>query len=223
MFIAGTKANKDLAGAVNRRVSADASMLLAKAWLIRCGAVGLMAVLIGAGVGLAFLGVAKSRDSSGAADRLAATLTRALEQSHLRAELDPNATVKLEPGAQVAVDPNSKLQVEMAPALPRPGRDQLKPETPSHSGAAVQTNYTVFKVVRWANGRVVTGYNFSPDGKLPDSQYCYFADGIDQQTFKTVHIAADGRFTSPPNPPTGLDPAKAAAECVWFDGKPTRF
>jgi len=223
MLIAGTKANKALAGAVNARVAADAAMISAKAWLIRCGAVGLMALLIGAGVGLAFLGVARSRDASGAADRLAATLTRALEQARLHADLDPNSTVKLDPAAQVGMDPNAKVQVEPAAGAPRPTREQLKPdaEPPSHN--AVQTNYTVFKVVRWGNGRVVTGYNFAPDAKLPDHQYCYFADGIDQLTFKTVHIAADGRYTAPPNPPAGLDPAKAAAECVWFDGQPTRF
>ena len=224
MLIAGTKENRALASAVNRRVFADAAMISAKAWLIRCAAIGLMALLIGAGVGLAFLGVAKSRDSSGAADRLAATLTRALEQSKLHAELDPSSTVKLDPAAQVAMDPNATVKVDTSSNTPRPSREQLKSDAAGPSGAAVQTNYTVFKVVPWSSGRVVTGYNFTPDAKLPDHQYCYFADGgLDQQTFKTVHIAADGRFTAPPNPPTGLDPAKAAAECVWFDGKPTRF
>ena len=223
MLIAGSKENTALASAVNRRVFADAAMISAKAWSIRCGAIGLMALLIGAGVGLAFLGIAKSRDSSGAADRLAATLTRALEQSKLHAEIDPNSTVRLDPAAQVAMDPNATVKIDSPSAMPRPSREQLKPEAASRSGNAVQTNYTVFKVVQWGNGRVVTGYNFVPDAKLPDHQYCYFADGIDQQTFKTVHIAADGRFIAPPNPPTGLDPIKAAAECVWFDGKPTRF
>ena len=223
MLIAGTRANKALAGAVNRRVAADAALVSAKAWLIRCGAVGLMALLIGAGVGLAFLGVARSRDASGAADRLAATLTRALETAKLHAALDPGASVKLDPAAQVAVDPAAnKVQLDTAP-VPRPGRDQLKGETATRSGASVQTNYTVFKVVPWGKGRVVTGYNFAPDAKVPENQYCYFADGIDQLTFKTVHIAADGRFTPSPNPPAGLDPAKAAAECVWYDGRPTRF
>lgn len=223
MLIAGTRANKALAGAVNRRVAADAAMVAAKAWLIRCGAVGLLALLVGAGVGLAFLGVARSRDASGAADRLAATLTRALETAKLHAALDPNASVKLDPAAQVAMDPAAnRVQVDPAP-LPRPGRDQLAGGAATRSGAAVQTNYTVFKVVRWKDGRVVTGYNFTPDAKVPDHQYCYFADGIDQLTFQTVHIAADGRYTAPPNPPAGLDPAKAAAECVWFDGRSTQF
>ena len=223
MFIAGTKANRALAGAVNRRVSADASLIHAKAWLIRCGAVGLMVLLIGAGVGLAFLGVAKSRDASGAADRLAATLTRALEQAQLHAAIDPNSTVKLDPAAQVAMDPSASVKLDPSSTLPRPSRDQLKTDASARSGTAVQTNYTVFKVVRFGIGRVVTGYNFEPDSKLPDHQYCYFADGIDQMTFKTVHIAAEGRYVAPPNPPAGLDPAKAATECVWFDGRPTRF
>lgn len=223
MLIAGTKANKALAGAVNARVAADASILAAKAWAIRLGAVGLMALLIGAGVGLAFLGVAKSRDASGAADRLADTLTRAIERAKLHAELDPQSTVKLDPAAQVAMDPNARVKIADPPAVPRPTREQLKPDASAPSHTAVRTNYTVFKTVKWGGGQVVTGYTFQPDDKAPSHQYCYFADGIDQQSFKTVHIAAEGRYLAPPNPPPGLDPVKAAAECVWFDGQGTRF
>lgn len=223
MLIAGSKTNRALAGAVNRRVSADAAMISAKAWLIRCGALGLLAIMVGAGVGLAFLGVAKSRDSSGAADRLAATLTKALEQSKLHAEIDPGSTVKLDPAARVGLDPDSKVRLETAPAVPHPGREQLKLDAAPASKSSVQTNYTVFKVVRYGGGKVVTGYNFAPEGKLPDSQYCYYADGIDQLTYKTVHLAADGRFLAPPNPLAGLDLPKAASECVWFDGRPTQF
>ncbi len=221
MLIAGTKANKALAGAVNDRVLADARLISAKAWGIRLAAVGVMGLLIGAGVGLAFLGVAKSRDASGAADRLADTLTKALERSKLHAELDPASTVKLDPAAQVQMDPNAT--VKMADALPRPTRDQLKADAAPLSNNQVQTHYTVFKAVRWGTGEVVTGYNFAPDGKLPDHQYCYYAGGVDKQTFNTLHVAVDGRYTAPSNAPPGVDPVKAAAECVWFDGKPTRF
>lgn len=223
MLIAGTKANKALAGAVNARVSADASMIAAKAWLIRLGAVGLMALLVGAGVGLAFLGYAKSRDADGAAERLAATLTKALERSTLHAELDPASTVKLDPAAQVGLDPNAKVHLADPPGLPHPTREQLKSDAAPPSKAQVRTNYTVFKSVRWGGGQVVTGYTFAPDVALPDHQYCYYADGIDKQSYTTIHIAAEGRYTPPPNPPSGLDPAKAAAECVWFDGRPTQF
>ena len=222
MLIAGSKANKALAGVVNARVQADASLIAAKAWAIRLGAIGLMALLIGAGVGLAYLGVAKSRDASGAAERLADTLTKAIERAKLHAALDPDAIVKLDPAAQVAMDPNAKVRIADNP-LPRPTKEQLKPDATSPSRTAVRTNYTVFKTVRWGNGQVVTGYTFAPDDKAPSHQYCYFADGIDQQSFKTVHIAAEGRFTAPPNPPPGLDAAKAAAECIWFDGQATRF
>ena len=221
MLIAGTKDNRKLAGAVNARVAADASLIAAKAWAIRLGAVGMMALLIGAGVGLAYLGVAKSRDASGAAERLADTLTRAIERAKLHAELDPASTVKLDPSAQVTMDPNATVQI--AAPLPRPTRDQLGPDNAPGGKTAVQTHYTIFKSVRWGTGEVVTGYNFAPDGKLPDHQYCYYAGGIDKQSFNTIHVAADGRYIAPPNPPAGIDPAKAAGECLWFDGKPTRF
>ncbi len=222
MLIAGTKENRRLAGLVNARVSADARLINAKAWAIWFGALGLMALLIGAGVGLAFLGVARSRDASGAADRLADTLTRALERSKLRAEIDPGSTVRLDPAAQVAMAPGSTVRVETA-AMPRPGRDQLRPDAAPPSKQSVQTNYTVFKMVRWGQGQVVTGYTFAPDGKLPEHQYCYYADGVDKQTYNTLHIAAEGRFTPPPDAANGLDARAAAAECVWFDGRPTQF
>jgi hypothetical protein len=221
MLIAGTKANKALAGAVNDRVLADARMISAKAFGIRLAAIGVMALLIGAGIGLAYLGVAKSRDASGAAERLADTLTKAIERSKLHAELDQGSTVKLDPAAQVAMDPNATVRI--ADALPHPTREQLKPDAALGAKSQVQTHYTVFKTVRWGAGEVVTGYDFAPDGKLPDHQYCYYAGGIDKQSFNTLHVAADGRYIAPANPPAGVDPAKAAGECVWFDGKPTRF
>ncbi len=223
MLIAGTKENKRLAGLVNARVSADARLVNAKAWAIGFGALGLMALLIGAGVGLAFLGVARSRDASGAADRLADTLTKALERSRLHAEIDPSSTVRLDPAAQVAMAPNATVRVDTASAVPRPGRDQLRPDAAPPSKQSVQTNYTVFKMVRWGQGQVVTGYTFAPDGKLPEHQYCYYADGIDKQTYKTLHIAAEGRYTPPPDPAGGVDARAAAGECVWFDGRPTQF
>ncbi len=224
MLIAGTKENRRLAGLVNARVSADARLINAKAWAIWFGALGLMALLIGAGVGLAFLGVARSRDASGAADRLADTLTKALERSRLHAEIDPSSSVHLDPAAQVAMAPGATVRLDAPPAAtPRPGREQLRPDAAPPSKQSVQTNYTVFKMVRFGQGQVVTGYTFAPDGKLPEHQYCYFADGIDKQTYKTLHIAAEGHYTPPPESTAGFDARAAAAECVWFDGRPTQF
>ncbi len=222
MLIAGTKENRALAGAVNRRVGAEASLVYAKAWLIRCAALGLLALMIGAGVGLAFLGYARSKDASGAAERLADTLTKAIERAKLHAELDPDSTVKLDPAAQVALDPHAMVHLADDKA-PRPTRQQLAPDAAPASKAAVRTNYTIFKAVRFGAGEIVTGYNFAPDGTAPEHQYCYYADGIDRQSFKTLHIAAEGRYTAPLNPPPGFDAIKAAGNCVWFDGKPTAF
>ena len=222
MLIAGSKENRALAGAVNRRVGAEASLLAAKAWLIRCAALGLLAIMIGAGVYVGFLGYARSREANGAAERLADTLTQALERAKLHAALDPDAMVKLDPDAKVAMDPNASVRLA-DPGTPRPTREQLKPDAQPATKAAVRTNYTIFKAVQFGDGEIVTGYNFAADGTVPERQYCYFSDGIDKQSFKTLHIAADGRYTAPPNPPAGFDPVKAAQNCVWFDGKPTVF
>ena len=221
MFIAGTKTNRDLAGAVNARVTADARMVAAKAMLIRLGAVGLLGLMIGAGVALACLGYARIRDANGAAERLAGVLTDALEKATMHARLDPEASVHLDPAATVGLDPNAK--VHLADPLPRPTAAQLRQDATAPSKSAVQTNYTVFKNVKFGAGEVVTGYNFSPESALPDRQYCYYANGAGDQSYVTTPIAANGRYVAPLHPAEGVDAVKAAAECVWFDGRPTRF
>ena len=223
MLIAGSKANRALAGAVNRRVGAEASLVAAKAWLIRCAAIGLLAIMVGAGVALGFLGYARSREANGAAERLADTLTSALERAKLHAVLDPDSSVKLDPAAQVSMDPAATVHLADEKALPRPTPDQLKPDAQPATKAAVKTEYTVFKAVKYGDGEVVTGYTFAPTSTVPDHQYCYFAASMERQSFNTLHIAADGRYTAPPGPPAGFDPVKAAQNCVWFDGKPTVF
>ena len=223
MLIAGTKTNKDLAGAVNARVQADARMIGAKAMAIRFAAVGLFGLMIGLGVGFAFLGYAKLRDATGATERLADILARALEKTTMHAALDPAASVHLQPGATVGLDPNAQVHVSDLPALPRPTSAQLRGGGNPASKAAVQTNYTVFRNVKFGAGEVVTGYNFSPDATLPDRQYCYYASGPDDQSYVTTPIAANGRFIPPLHPAADFDPTKAAAECLWFDGRPTRF
>ncbi len=223
MLIAGNKTNRDLAGAVNARVTADARMIAAKAMLIRLGAVGLLGLMIGAGVALACLGYARIRDANGAAERLAGVLAAALEKATMHARLDPDASVHVDPGATVGLDPNARVRLADAPALPRPTAAQLRQEAQPPSKNAVQTNYTVFKNVKFGAGEVVTGYNFAPDGTVPERQYCYYANGAADQSYVTTPIGANGRFVAPLRPPEGLDPAKAAAECVWFDGRPTRF
>ncbi len=221
MFIAGNKTNRDLAGAVNARVTADARMIAAKAMLIRLGAVGLLGLMIGAGVALACLGYARIRDANGAAERLAGVLADALEKATMHAQLDPGASVHLDPAATVGLDPAAK--VRLADPLPRPTAAQLRQDATAPSRSPVQTNYTVFKNVKFGVGEVVTGYNFAPEGSLPERQYCYYASGTDDQAYVTTPIAANGRYVAPLRAAEGFDPIKAAAECVWFDGRPTRF
>jgi hypothetical protein len=223
MLIAGTKANRELAGAVNARVSADASMISARALLIRLGAVGLLGLMIGAGIALACLGYARIHDESSVAERLAGVLTQALEKATMHARLDPGASVHLDPDAKVGLDPYAQVHIADRPDIPHPGAAQLRPDSAPASKNAVQTNYTVFKNVKFGLGEVVTGYNFAPDGTLPEREYCYYASGVDDQAYVTTPIAANGRFIAPVHPPAGVEPTKAAAECVWFDGKPTRF
>ena len=226
MLIAGSKANRALAGAVNRRVGAEASLVAAKAWLIRCAAIGLLAIMVGAGVALGFLGYARSREANGAAERLADTLTAALERAKLHAVLDPDSSVKLDPaGAGRRWTPNATVHLADDKALPRPTRDQLQARCRAGlEGRGARRNYTVFKAVKYGTGEVVTGYTFEPTSHGARASILLFRrqHGA-SQSFNTLHIAADGRYIAPPGPPAGFDPVKAAQNCVWFDGKPTLF
>ena len=156
--------------------------------------------------------------------RLAGVLTQALAKTTMHAQLDPGASVHLDPDAKVGLDPYAQVHIADRPDVPHPGAAQLRPDSAPASKTAVQTNYTVFKNVKFGLGEVVTGYNFSPEGTLPEREYCYYASGVDDQAYVTTPIAANGRFIAHRCiPPAGFEPAKAAAECVWFDGKPTRF
>ena len=229
MKIAGTPDNSGLARAVNSRVSADARMLSAKATLLTLGGIGLAALCVGAGAALAILAYARLNDRSLAAAQVAEAITKGLAQAKLTVAIDPTSQVKLDPSAEVKLASGGEVTAKGtvgvaagAPGeIPRPTPPQLNATGVPESKARVTTEYTVFKSVKLSRGRVVTGYNFTPDADLPKWQYCYFAEEVDGVE-ASVTLATDGVYRSP-KPRPGVDLQAAASNCVWFGGGRTNF
>lgn len=229
MKISATEENVRLAKVVNTRLSADASMVRARAALWILGGIGLAAFGIGAGAALVILSYARLNDKSAAAREIADVLASTLQNAKLTATIDPASTVKLDPAASVKLEPGGEVTAKgtvavsgSVPAdIPRPTQRQLNTSATPESKARVTTDYTVFKNVSVGKGRVVTGYNFAPDADLPKHQYCYYSEDVDGVE-ASITLATDGVYRSPKARP-GFDSQAAASNCVWFDGRRTAF
>jgi hypothetical protein len=245
MEAANTQPNRALAQAVNSRITADAVMLKAKSTLWRLTGVGAMCALIGLGVGAGFFGYSYIHDPRTSAQKMAQAFAEALEKSTLRGEvkLDPHAAVKLDPnGAQVNVDPTSTIRLDasgtvvrldpnamvnvrgVTAEVPRPPDRQTNPDTaPSLPRGNVVTDYTVFKTVKYGNGEVVTGWNFTSNKEdSPRHEYCYYAESIRDGVVAQFTLAQNGQLDLKGAPPPNVDRTSAAANCVWFGGGSTR-
>jgi hypothetical protein len=245
MDVPATPANRALATAVSRRMRAEAREVNAKAALVRALGIGGACALAGIGVGAAFFGYSFITDASSSADRITAAMVEALEKTTLRTggtvrldstgatvRLDAHevaleaAPLKLDPGATVALDPEARLTVDLASAAtPRPSPEQLKDNgaPPDPDKAKVVTDFTVFKNVAFGTGRVVTGWNFSSsEQKTPSYQYCYFTRDASGSVSTNTYLAVNGAVLTGLPAVADLDIAKAAAQCVWFDGAATK-
>jgi hypothetical protein len=245
MEAANTQPNRALAQAVNSRITADAVMLKAKSTVWRLTGVGAMCALIGFGVGVGFFGYSYIHDPRTSAQKMAQAFAEALEKSTLRTtgevKLDPQATVKLNAnGAQVKVDPTGTVRLDasgtvvrldpnalvnvrpVTPEVPRPPNHQTNPDTAPPRGNVV-TDYTVFKTVKYGNGEVVAGWNFTSNEEIsPRHEYCYYSESIRDGVIAQFTLARNGHLDPKGAPPPNVDRASAAANCVWFGGGSTR-
>jgi hypothetical protein len=212
VFLSPTNKNSGLASAVNYRIRADGSMIAAKSILWRLAGVGALCLMAGCGIGAALFGYSYVTDSRTSAEKMAAAFAAALDHANLGSvRLDPNATVKIDPSAVVRVVGD----------VPRPSERQLSGEaSAAASNAKVVTNYTIFKQVPYADGKVDTGWTFSSSNQdMPDSQYCHYvgktADGV---TWQVVQLAVKaGQFLpASQNNNLNIDTALAFQQCIWF-------
>jgi hypothetical protein len=243
MQIPATKSNQALAAAVSGRMSADASLLAAKASCWRAIGFGAGIGLAGLGVGAAFLGYSYITDATSQSQRIADAIVAGLARSTVRAtgsvgldtagqsvKLDATDVrldaqpLKLDPAAQVKLDPDAEVRLA-APADLKPSKDQLREGDAAAAAPAakVVTDFTVFKNVAAGSGRVVTGWTFgSSDQKTPTEQYCYYTKDSRSSVSTNTYLAMNGAMLADVTPVDGIDPGEVARSCVWFDGGATR-
>ncbi|MGO4574225.1 hypothetical protein [Microvirga sp. 2TAF3] len=250
MHIEPTTNHSALAAAVNSRINADARILNAKAAMWRLFGLGVLGALLGAGVGAAFYGYSYIHDVTNTAERMAGAIGKALERTSISGEvklaqdqsvkLDPQAEVTLKDGSKVGVDgsvalkdgavvrldPNAKVGVTGTVVLngdiPRPTENQFRGSSPTPRPANVVRNYTIFTLVPFGTGNVVTGWMFeTSEQAVPTKQYCYFGVPVEDAVQVRVELAIDG-VAIPMKKPNGLDVNTAMAQCSWYDGSMTR-
>lgn len=221
MDIPNTAANQMLASTVNGRLRAEARWQRAKAaaWYMR--GFGVMALLIGAGTGLAFYGYAYVHDPRTSVEKMAAAISQALEKTTLHANgevaLRPDSTVALDTsGASVKLDTSG---ADNPPSSFRPSERQLGMSASPQSKSAVVTNFTVFKTTPYGNGLVVTGWNFnSSNDARPKEQYCYYKEpGPDAATEIVLYLVSKGKVNTLQD--HRIDAEDAIKYCVWYGGK----
>ena len=222
--IPNTPVNRALASTVASRIGADTRMVAATAAFWRLLGLGGLLLLAGAGAGLACYGYAYATDPRATDNRLATALADALNKVTLKADgtLNLQSTpVKLDTaGATVRLDTQGgvvRLDSSGLGGL-RPTPQQLGSDSRPASNARPVTNFTVFHNIPFAEGAVLTGWNYRNSEDLkPANQYCYYTYGsnLDDKMFMHYSIGEDGVMAqSGRGIPVNIE--QAFANCVWF-------
>lgn len=218
----------------NLDYEAQVQVARAKSSMLRMAGAGALLTGIGGAALLGSYAYASFADQKKTGAAIAQGLVETLVKSDIQLPLDPNAKVRVA-DSQIRLAPNSTVAVtgrvavdatelklpEGAP-LPRPTAEQLRNDAPREQ--QVKVSYTVFKEVPWGGGKVVTGYKFDPNApSTPRVQHCYYETFVEKGSSVTVYMAQDGVFDYDAKAPSGMDAVAAARNCIWFDGRPTRF
>ncbi|WP_038973290.1 hypothetical protein [Bradyrhizobium genomosp. III] len=214
------------------KLSSDIRMEKAKVSLYRLTGTGILAAMIGAGVGLACFGYSYVADGSAQAKRMADALVQALEKANLTTtgeiKLADGSIVDLAPGGQVALAPGGMVRLDAAPRVKVarvvsadavPAVSTPAPQAPVASEAKVVTHYTTFKSVAFGRGNVVTGWIFNSSNQVrPTSQYCYYNEPSNDKTHIRTDLGENGAMLDNLQSRVGVDLAAAFINCNWFGG-----
>jgi hypothetical protein len=213
------------------KLTADARLEQAKTTLYRFGGMGVLAAMLGAGIGFACFGYSYVTDGRAQAQRMADAMVQALEKAQLTAtgdvKLADGSTVGLAPGGQVTLASNSTVRMDPSSTVKVPGSLNPDPHSttapPPVQAASPQnkviTQYTIFKTVSFDNGQVVTGWNFDNSTQInPASQYCYYSERSDELVQVRTELGRNGAMIENFKPRPGLDLTAAFNNCVWFSG-----
>jgi hypothetical protein len=182
-------------------------------------------LMAGVAAGLTAYGVAYLTDKRTTMEKLADTMADTLSRVTFKLD-DAKGVVTVDPrpirldttgsivrldtdGAKVRLDPTQRLTEQ-----------QLKTDRDSK----VVTEYTVFKSMKLSGGwQIDTGWKYrSSQDTEPFYQYCYMLRANREEHTSQRFDLADNGVAGPV--PTGmpLDFKQVTANCVWFDGQPTR-
>jgi hypothetical protein len=168
--------------------------------------------------------------------------------SDAKVRIDPNSTVALKDGATVSLRPGGTVGVTGTVQATgnvgvvgnagtsdgegiagiRRAVDQLRTERMGagaveygRNGSKVMNSITTFKTIDYADGQVVTGWNWnSSNDTAPSNQYCYYNQGQDGASIR-IELGRDGREVPVTRAPRGFRAQDAAANCIWFGGQRT--
>jgi hypothetical protein len=213
------------------KLTADAQLEHAKATLCRFGGIGLLAAMVGAGIGLACFGYSFVSDGRAQAHKMADAMRQALEKAQLTAtgelKLADGSTVGLAPGGQVAIAPGSVVRVDPSTTVKVAGKndDVLPPPalppvqtTPSLQSKVI-TQYTIFKTVQFGKGQVVTGWIFADSNQAnPANQYCYYSEKADDTIAVRTDLGTNRTMLNNLKPRPDMDLIAAYNSCIWFSG-----
>lgn len=202
----GIPENVVLAQSVNGRLRAEASMIAARAFLMRAAGAGLFAALAGAGIGAAAFGWATLNQYESAAERIAQAMQSALSEVTLKTKGEVTLT-------------DNVLRLDQPAPQAKPDFASVVAGQKDDGNAAVRTTFTVFKSVPHLDGNIVTGWQFKGDEKQPESQYCYFShpQKFGSDVLTQVNIAINGQIAPQTN--SELDLKRLSKSCIWFDPK----
>jgi hypothetical protein len=214
------------------KLAAGTQLEQAKTTLYRFGGMGVLAAMVGAGIGLACFGYSYVTDGRAQAQKMADAMVQALEKAQLTTtgdvKLADGSTVGLAPGGQVMLAPNSAVRVDPSSTVKVPGI--VNPDThsatappPAQATASPQnkviTQYTIFKTVALDKGQVVTGWNFENSNQTsPVLQYCYYSEKSGDLVQVRTELGANGAMMENLKPRPGVDLIAAFDNCVWFSG-----
>jgi hypothetical protein len=211
------------------KLTAGAQLEQAKTTLYRFGGMGLLAAMLGAGIGLACFGYSYVTDGRAQAQKMADAMVQALEKAQLTTtgdvKLADGSTVGVAPGGQVTLAPNSVVRVDPSSIVnadmpPRPTAT-VTPIPATSPQNRVVTQFTIFKTVSFGNGEVVTGWIFADSNQTnPATQYCYYSEKADDTIAVRTDLATNGTMLSNLKPRPGMDLIAAYNSCVWFSGDP---
>lgn len=214
------------------KLTADVQLEHAKATLCRFGGIGVLAAMIGAGIGLACFGYSYVADGRAQAQKIADAIVQALEKAQLTAtgevKLADGSTVGLAPGGQVMLAPNSVVRVGPPSTASVAGNVNADPHPitappPAQAGPSpenkVITQYTIFKLVQFDKGQVVTGWRYDDSNQIhPAKQYCYYTEKTVDTVQVRTELGTNGKMLDSLKPRPDVDLIGAFNNCIWFSG-----